>query len=141
MALVSLERGRGLPGSGVLVLGGRLQADGSVVGLRFLCLAFLPLVPLGRVRLIPVPEAEGSSSLFNLVHEGPIPPHQTIKRWLLTLGLAALALGPGAYVLPRIHETGAIPGLRLIAAALALLLPIVLADLAAGRLVSRSPRG
>jgi hypothetical protein len=132
--LVSLERGMGVPGCGVFLLGERRLEDSSVLGARYFCLAFLPLVPLGRVRLIP---SEGSRSRFELEEGARVPVAESLRRLSMTLGLAVVALAPGAFVLPRIHETGIVPGLRLVAAALLPLVVVTMADLRLGRLRQR----
>ncbi len=135
-----LQPGRGLPGCGVFVYSLGQEEDGSLRGVQFFSLAFLPIVPLGRVRLVADSrEGEIGTSGFVAQPEGPVPLRLTLRLWLIALALFAVALAPGAYVLPRVHETGVLPGLRLVLATLAPLLVLSLADLKLMRLV-RQPR-
>jgi len=132
---VTLEPGRGLPGCGVFVYGLERESDGSLVGARFFSVLFMPLVPLGRVRLVATADCgESETSGFAARTEGRVPFAFTVRLWLLSLGLVALALAPASYVLPRVHETGVWPGLRLVLASLVPLVVLALADLSVKRL-------
>jgi hypothetical protein len=126
--------GSGLPGSGLRLYAVEGEGNGSKRGAVFFSLAFLPLLPVENVRLTPV-SGDSEAGAFEVASEGSVPWRLRFRVWLKTLGLFAVALGPAAYVLPRIHETGVLPGVRLVVASLLPVLVATVADLSTKRLV------
>jgi hypothetical protein len=130
-----LGAGSGLPGTGVFLYSARAQPDGGLRGARFVSFAFVPLFPLGMVRLVPRPE---QPDVFELGAEGAVPLRDCLRVFAKSVAVLGMALAPAAWILPRIHETGAVAGLRLVAATLLPLAAMAAADLSIKR-ISRLP--
>jgi hypothetical protein len=105
---------KGPVGTGLFFLDRRSQTDGVVVATRWLTILFLPLFPIGSVRIDAVSGAPLEHSQTKLA--------RVAATYLWGLLCVFLAAAPLTYAFWFVHETGVVEAVRLLAGIVWLLL-------------------